>query len=143
MDVTEPLLESIAKALTLKGETRASMSRAIGKSKPWMTKLFSGQVKQLPDETVKKIEDFLDIELTPVIYLEENLSPLALRVASALDSNPGLDSVFREIVALTESRKYISSELEQIGEQIIKICEIEKDPLRVAESVMDYLDGIA
>lgn len=62
MKIDAYILATIEKNLKLSGLSKSAFAEALGKANSWVTKLFSGELQTLDDETAMRIQEILDFE---------------------------------------------------------------------------------
>lgn len=79
MKLTDDVKNHIALTLQRKGKTKAELVRAVGMSPSWATNLFQpfkdGGLKELREEQVRRIEEFLGEPLRPESEEGEKVLP--------------------------------------------------------------------
>lgn len=62
MKIDAYILATIAENLKISGLTKSAFAEKIGKVNSWVTKLFSGELQSLDDETSMRIQEVLDCD---------------------------------------------------------------------------------
>ena len=144
--VAGSMLPNIVQAFRNKGFSQAELAGMLGKSEAWVSKLLSGKQKSVDAATFRKLELALEIDFFGV-GKNGNLSPLAERIGSMVDSDP----LFARLAAcaseaITGARatftpRYVpTEEMAGLGKKILAITQANPEkPGKVAKLVLQLL----
>lgn len=124
---------------------QSEIAERMGYGKAWMSKVMNGTIQELSDEQVEKLEKILGIKLQK--FREKvSASPFAQELEAKINENPALAKIIDAVLAFTEAApiwtpRYIdSSEMNGLGQAIIRIAHAEQDkPGKVAREVLKLL----
>jgi len=107
MKVTEGIIQVITDALRVKSPriTYEDMGSKLGKSKSWVSKLLSGDIKQVDEDLVEEIEKILGVKLQ---VMSLGVSGVAAQIDTAMKDNPTLSTAF---VAMLEAQNVALNKL--------------------------------
>lgn len=83
-----------------KASTNVEIGAALDKKGPWVTKLFSGDIKTVSFKDMEKLQDLLEVKYFGLERPTTAQSPLARKIAGIVDSNDR----FAKIVRIQVSR---------------------------------------
>lgn len=144
--ITPQMLGLIVQQFRIKELTQLELANLIGKSEGWVSKMLNGNQKTLDDTTFRKLEMALEIDFFGPSK-NGNLSPLADRIASMVDSDPlfaalavaASEAIVGARVAFTP--RYVpTEEMAELGGKIAKIVTQNPDkPGKIAKLVLQLL----
>lgn len=144
--VAGSMLPNIVQAFRNKGFSQAELAGMLGKSEAWVSKLLSGKQKSVDAATFRKLELALEIDFFGV-GKNGNLSPLAERIGSMVDSDPlfarlaGCASEAITGARATFTPRYVpTEEMAGLGKKILAITQANPEkPGKVAKLVLQLL----
>lgn len=151
MTVNAPLLALIAKRFRDPSKprlTQSEMAERMGYGKTWASKLLSGQIRNISDEQVAKLEEFLGIRLTshPQELGTEAIPELAAQLGRRMKGNEPLSQVVAALLELTEGGEpkgpkwFSTHDMTGLGYKIIGIVnENSEKPGKVARLVLELV----
>jgi len=145
--ITEPMRQITLQAIRKKGITKAQIAEAVSKGKSWPTKFLDGTFKTISDDALHAVENLLGIKYFEVGNSITPTSPLAIRIAHLVDTDPGfaklaaaLDTALLHAKAVSTPKFIPTQDMTRIGQEIIRIAYANEDkPGKVARLVLELL----
>jgi DNA-binding Xre family transcriptional regulator len=145
--VTESMRQITLQAMRQRKMNQTDLATAIGLGKAWVTKFLDGSMKTMREQTMFDLQDLLGIQYFTIEKAVGDRSPLANKLAAAIDSDPqfaklttALYEVLLEARATYTPRFVPTKEMSALGKKIIAIAsENPEKPGKVARLVLELL----
>lgn len=131
MTITESVRARIRSALERKGMSYTELAQALGYQKPWATRLFNGTLQTMNEETVKTLENLLEIEFFRITRSNEAVSGLGFEISRATAESADLLRTVESVLELYRSGgkqavapdNFSKDQVEALGEKIIRLVQ--------------------
>jgi plasmid maintenance system antidote protein VapI len=113
--------------------------------KAWVSKLMNGKLKNLSEEQVDQLEEFLDTRLQVFSDKKHNVPAIAVELSKRMQQSVAISKIVEALLeletAVPPSPRWIETQdMTKIGQEIIKIAFANEDkPGKVAREVLKLL----
>lgn len=127
MNVTETTINTIKKAIRDKGLNQTLVGERLDRTRSWVSMLLKGKIARLSPEQAEGLEDLLSIDIQPIMFREEEVSPSALYLSNLAKENETVRRVVDELATLgyqakNKSLPWLSSEdIVALGEELVRV----------------------
>lgn len=150
MKVSSQTVTKIINGMTAKGLNRTDLARRIDMSPSWVSKLLNLRIDELKSDLIGKIEDALEVEIQPLIFVGGEVSPTAQALSEISEHDPQMAAMLESLLSLASKPEFPfipvveTKRLPKVGAKITEIVhkwEGHEDPhySKIAVEALDYL----